>query len=198
MLGAIYTSQSGMAAFETGLTIIGNNVSNLNTPGYKATEPIFSDVEVQTQTGAMIGSEGSPTDGAGVTVKDSDASFAQGQFQQTGNPLDAGVNGQGFFIVQQNGSYVYTRDGQFQIDSSGDLLVGQPSILLQQVKDDEIGSIQLAVVGHFSKNIRWIFKHRRTLFFYYGQRSNLHRQMQRHGLQIREPSGGIDPAKGDL
>ncbi len=122
MLGALYTAQSGMTAFETGLTIIGNNVSNLNTPGYKATEPIFSDVEVQTRAGAMLGSEGSPTDGAGVTVKDSDASFAQGQFQQTGNPLDAGVNGEGFFVVDQNGAYVYTRDGQFQIDSNGDLV----------------------------------------------------------------------------
>ena len=122
MLGALYTSQSGMTAFETGLTIIGNNVSNLNTPGYKATEPIFSDVEVQTQTGATIGSQGSPTEGAGVTVKDSDASFAQGQFQQTGNPLDAGVNGLGFFIIQRNGADIYTRDGQFQIDSSGDLV----------------------------------------------------------------------------
>jgi flagellar hook protein FlgE len=122
MLGALYTAQSGMTAFETGLTIIGNNVSNLNTPGYKATEPIFSDVEVQTRAGAMLGSEGSPTHGAGVTVKDSDASFAQGQFQQTGNPLDAGVNGEGFFVVDQNGAYVYTRDGQFQIDSNGDLV----------------------------------------------------------------------------
>lgn len=122
MLGALYTAQSGMTAFETGLTIIGNNVSNLNTPGYKATEPIFSDVEVQTQEGAILGSEGSPTEGAGVTVQDSDASFAQGQFQQTGNPLDAGINGEGFFVVDQNGSYVYTRDGQFQVDSNGDLV----------------------------------------------------------------------------
>ena len=70
----------------------------------------------------MLGSEGAPTQGAGVTVQGGDANFAQGQFQQTSNPLDAGINGEGFFVVQQNGTTLYTRDGQFQIDSNGDLV----------------------------------------------------------------------------
>jgi flagellar hook protein FlgE len=122
MLGAIYTSLSGMSAFETGLSIIGNNVSNLNTPGFKVTEPVFSDVEVQTQTGAMVGSEGSQSEGAGVTVEGDDVSFAQGQFQQMNNPLDAAINGEGFFVIQQNGTYLYTRNGEFQVNSSGDLV----------------------------------------------------------------------------
>jgi flagellar hook protein FlgE len=122
MLGAIYISESAMSAFESGLTIISNNVANLNTAGYKGTEPIFADVEAQTESGALVGSEGEPTSGAGVTVQGDDASFAQGQFQQTNNPLDAGIDGEGFFIVQQNGSDFYTRDGQFQIDSNGNLV----------------------------------------------------------------------------
>jgi flagellar hook protein FlgE len=122
MLGAIYTSESAMSAFETGVTLISNNVANLNTAGYKGTEPIFADVEAQTESGALPGSEGAPTQGAGVTVQGDDASFAQGQFQGTNNPLDAGIDGQGFFVVQKNGATLYTRDGQFQIDSDGNLV----------------------------------------------------------------------------
>ena len=122
MLTAIYTSMSGMTAFETGLTLIGNNVANLNTPGFKGTEPVFSDVAAQQDAGALPGSPGSPSPGGGVTVNSQNASFAQGQLEQTGNPLDAGIQGEGFFVLQQNGSYQYTRAGQFQIDSNGDLV----------------------------------------------------------------------------
>jgi flagellar hook protein FlgE len=122
MLTAIYNALSGMSAFETGLTMVGNNVANLNTPGFKVTEPMFSDVEAETQTGATVGSEGSPTQGSGVTLRQNDQSFAQGQLSTTNNPLDAAISGEGFFVVQQNGAYQYTRDGQFQIDSNGYLV----------------------------------------------------------------------------
>jgi flagellar hook protein FlgE len=122
MLTAIYTSQAGMTAFENGLTVIGNNVANLNTPGYKGTEPLFQDVQADDHTGATIGSNGEPTQGGGVTLQDHNVSFAQGQLQQTGNPLDAAIQGEGFFIVQRNGQSLYTRDGQFSLNSDGDLV----------------------------------------------------------------------------
>jgi len=123
MLNAIYTGLSGMMAYEQGLTIIGNNVANLNTAGYKMTEPLFTSVETETGTGALVGSAGSQTSGAGVQVSDSRVSFSQGQDQATGNPLDAAVNGLGFFVLQsEDGGYLYTRAGQFQFDQDGDLV----------------------------------------------------------------------------
>lgn len=122
MLNAIYTALSGMMAYEQGLTVLGNNVANLDTSGFKATEPLFTSVEQETSTGAIDGSEGSQTTGGGVTLSDSRLSFAQGQDETTGNPLDAAINGLGFFVIQGANGYLYTRAGQFQFDQNGNLV----------------------------------------------------------------------------
>ncbi|HWW21061.1 MAG TPA: flagellar basal-body rod protein FlgF [Steroidobacteraceae bacterium] len=122
ILNAVYTGMSGMLAYQQGLTIIGNNVANLDTSGFKSTEPLFEDLEFQTGTGGFAGSPGTPTIGGGVSVDDTHVSFAQGNEQATGDPLDAAVNGLGFFVVQRNGSDYYTRAGQFQFDQDGDLV----------------------------------------------------------------------------
>lgn len=123
MLSAIYTALSGMTAYEQGLNVIGNNVANLDTVGYKMTEPLFTSVAPDTESGAMLGSPGSQSGGGGVALNQSRVSFAEGQDQSTGNPLDAAVNGLGFFTVQDgNGGYLYTRAGQFQFDQNGNLV----------------------------------------------------------------------------
>ena len=123
MLSAIYTALSGMTAYEQGLNVIGNNVANLDTVGYKMTEPMFTSVAPDTESGAMLGSPGSQSGGDGVALNESRVSFAEGQDQSTGNPLDAAVNGLGFFVVQDgNGGYLYTRAGQFQFDQNGNLV----------------------------------------------------------------------------
>lgn len=123
MLSAIYTALSGMTAYEQGLNVIGNNVANLDTVGYKMTEPMFTSVAPDTESGAMLGSPGSQSGGDGVALNQSRVSFAEGQDQSTGNPLDAAVNGLGFFVVQDgNGGYLYTRAGQFQFDQNGNLV----------------------------------------------------------------------------
>jgi flagellar hook protein FlgE len=108
-----------MEAYQQGLEIIGNNVANLNTAGFKVTEPLFDDLEMQTGTGGFPDNPGTPTTGGGVTVDDTHVSFSQGDEQATGDPLDAAVNGLGFFVVQLNGGTYYTRAGQFQFDQNG-------------------------------------------------------------------------------
>jgi flagellar hook protein FlgE len=122
VLSAVYTGMSGMEAYQQGLEVIGNNVANLNTTGFKFTEPLFEDVATDTGTGGFTGSPGTPTDGGGVTVDDTHVSFSQGDEEPTGDPLDAAVNGLGFFVVNLNGSTYYTRSGTFQFDSSGNLV----------------------------------------------------------------------------
>jgi flagellar hook protein FlgE len=113
---------SGMEAYQQGLAVIGNNTANLNTAGFKFTEPVFEDVATQPGTGGFPGSPGRPTTGGGVQIDDSHVSFSQGNEQATGNPLDAAINGLGFFMVDLNGSTYYTRSGAFQFDSNGDLV----------------------------------------------------------------------------
>lgn len=122
MLGAIYTGLSGMNSYSRGLDVISNNVANLNTPGFKVAVPRFSDMVFRLTGGAVTGSAGTPARGAGVNVDPSQLSFRQGELRDTGNSLDVAVDGNGFFIVEQDGRRLYTRAGQFEFDSDGFLV----------------------------------------------------------------------------
>jgi flagellar hook protein FlgE len=120
-LGAIYIAQSGMTAYSAGLDVISNNVANLNSPGFKAAIAQFSDM-VENGGGTLIGSAGTDTQGAGVTESSQDLDFSAGVLQSSSVPLDAAIDGNGFFVLQQNGQQLYTRDGQFEFNAQGDLV----------------------------------------------------------------------------
>lgn len=122
VLSAIYTGMSGMEAYQQGLQVIGNNVANLNTAGFKFTEPLFDDISTKTGTGGFADDPGTATTGGGVSVDTSHVSFSQGDEEATGDPLDAAVNGLGFFVLNLNGTTYYTRAGAFQFDQSGNLV----------------------------------------------------------------------------
>src|SRR5882724_7305200 len=115
MLNAIYTSLSGMRAFRTGLDLISNNVANMNTPGFKLSDPLFRELIQQSAGGGLNGSS-SEARGAGVHADQAGISFLQGDLRDTGNPLDAAVDGSGFFVLDLNGQRIYTRAGQFEFD----------------------------------------------------------------------------------
>jgi flagellar hook protein FlgE len=122
MVGAIFTSLSGMNAYTKGLDVISNNVSNMNTPGFKLSEPLFRDLVYQ--FGGTLGNGQSSSDptGAGVQARQSSLSMQQGQLRATGNNLDAALSGSGFFVVDQNGQRQYTRAGQFEFNKDGILV----------------------------------------------------------------------------
>jgi flagellar hook protein FlgE len=122
VLTSLYAGMSGMEAYQQGLAVIGNNTANLNTAGFKFTEPVFEDVATDSGTSGFPGSPGTPTTGGGVQIDSTHVSFSQGNEESTGDPLDAAINGLGFFMVDLNGSTYYTRSGAFQLDSSGDLV----------------------------------------------------------------------------
>jgi len=96
MLDAIYIGQSGMAAYSKGLNVISNNVANLNTAGFKVGTPLFTDELFRNDTGAVPGSEGNTSNGAGVSVDTQHISFAAGQTRSTGNPLTAALDATAF------------------------------------------------------------------------------------------------------
>ncbi len=122
MLGAIYISLAGMTSYSKGLDVISNNVANLNTPGFKSATPLFSDLINQHGGDAIARGTDVPPSGAGVTVDDSDFSFKQGELRDTGNPLDAAVDGNGFFVLEKDGQFTYTRAGQLEFDKDGYLV----------------------------------------------------------------------------
>jgi flagellar hook protein FlgE len=104
------------------LAVIGNNVANLNTPGFKGGDPLFSNLVYRSANGALASVGGTGHQGAGVEVDTDRVSFRQGDLNDSGNPLDAAIDGSGFFVLDQGGRLVYTRAGQFEIDDDGYLI----------------------------------------------------------------------------
>jgi flagellar hook protein FlgE len=113
---AFSTALSGLSASSTAINVVGNDLANLNTTGYKSSELAFSDLMSQT-----LGGSGSQI-GMGVGQVSAYAKYTQGSLQNTGSPTDVAMQGNGFFVVKDsNNQQLYTRDGQFQVNSSGQL-----------------------------------------------------------------------------
>jgi flagellar hook protein FlgE len=112
---------TGLEADSTALNTVANDLSNMNTTGFKAQSTNFSDLFYQ-----QIGSTGSGDPiqvGAGAKVASNEISFTQGSINSTGNSTDVALNGTGFFVVGNGaGGYEYTRAGNFSLDSNGALV----------------------------------------------------------------------------
>ncbi len=108
------TGLSGLNVSAKNLDVIGNNVANANTVGFKGSRPLFADVYASSLTGA-----GSSQIGIGTKVSKIQQEFTQGNVSVTNNPLDVAINGGGFFRLVNNGATSYSRNGQFHIDDSG-------------------------------------------------------------------------------
>ncbi|MBI3431895.1 MAG: flagellar hook protein FlgE [Hydrogenophilales bacterium] len=105
---------SGLNAASQNLDVIGNNVSNASTVGFKQSQAQFADVYANSLTGA-----GGSQVGIGVKVSQVSQQFTQGNITSTNNPLDIAINGGGFFRMDSNGTIAYQRNGQFQLDKNG-------------------------------------------------------------------------------
>jgi flagellar hook protein FlgE len=110
---SINTAASGLTAAQTGLDTTSNDLSNASTNGFKSQTELFADVYAANE---------SDVPGIGVQSAGIDSNFSQGSQVATGNDLDALVQGSGFFIVNNGGEQQYTRDGAFQLNSTGDLV----------------------------------------------------------------------------
>lgn len=120
---SIYTSLTGLRSFSTGLNVISDNVANLNTPGFKANEILFDDLGPRDPfSGPTPGSFDSTVVGSGVRASGTTRNFGQGDFESTGNATDMAVDGNGMFVLSQNGEQFFTRAAQFTFDGSGFLL----------------------------------------------------------------------------
>lgn len=104
---------SGLNAASKSLDVIGNNVANTTTVGYKQSRAEFSDVYAASLSGAGSSNIGLGTQVAAVTQQ-----FTQGNITASNNPMDVAINGRGFFRMSQGGSISYTRNGQFQMDKN--------------------------------------------------------------------------------
>ena len=130
MMRSMFAGVSGLKTHQAKMDVIGNNIANVNTVGYKAQTVSFQEVFSQTLKGA-----GSPQGGTGgtnpqqvglgVNVASMDVNHTQGSTQRTDNPTDVMIDGDGFFAVSNDPNYqnrFYTRAGNFSLDKSGNLV----------------------------------------------------------------------------
>ena len=118
MIGSLFAGISGLNANSTAMTVIGDNIANVNTTAFKANRSSFANVLSQSLGGSMGGDIG-----RGVEFWGTSPLWTQGSLENTGSPTDLAISGKGFFIVQDNsGTNFYTRAGQFHFDEAGDMV----------------------------------------------------------------------------
>jgi len=140
MISALWTAATGMNAQQTNIDVISNNLANVNTSGFKKSKINFADLIYtnmrQPGTPNAQGAE-IPTGteiGHGVKVNSTQKLFSQGNIVNTNNDLDMAVEGEGFFRVERpDGSFAYTKDGSFKLDSNGQVVTSDGYRLSPQV-----------------------------------------------------------------
>lgn len=148
MLRSMYSGVSGMRGFQTKLDVIGNNIANVNTAGFKAGRVMFKDIMSQTVSGTtapVAGTSGGANAkqiGLGSSIGSIDTLHTPGSAMTTNNPLDLRIDGDGFFLVKltedQEQPYL-TRAGDFHLDSARQLVTSDGFFVV----DSEGGTITL-------------------------------------------------------
>ena len=140
MVRSLYTAATGMMAQQMQIDVVSNNISNVNTIGYKKQRAEFADLFYQTMEYAGTSTSTttqSPTGinvGLGVRPTAVTKIFTQGNFKETGNNLDIAIQGDGFFQVQlPDGRIAYTRDGAFKLDSEGNIVTSDGYKLIPNI-----------------------------------------------------------------
>ena len=140
MLRALYTAATGMQAQQINIDTIANNIANVNTTGFKQSRAEFQDLLYQNIRAAGTASSASTTYpvglqlGLGTRPVATGRIYSQGDFQQTGNPLDLVIQGQGFFQVRTpSGETAYTRDGTFHLNAQGAIVTADGNVLEPQM-----------------------------------------------------------------
>ncbi len=158
MQQALWIAKTGLDAQQTRMTVISNNLANVNTTGFKQDRAVFEDLLYQTirQPGAQSSTSTQLPSGlmlgTGVRTVATEKMHTQGNVISTGNALDIAIQGRGFFqVLKPEGEIAYTRDGTFQVDSTGQVVMSngyplEPSITIP----DQAVSITVGTDGTVS------------------------------------------------
>ncbi|MCP3989774.1 MAG: flagellar hook protein FlgE [Actinomycetia bacterium] len=127
MIRTMYSAVSGLRSHQLMMDVVGNNIANVNTHGYKRNQVIFKDVLSQLVSGAAaptetLGGTNPAQVGLGVMMSGTAQNFGQGFLQVTNRELDIAIQGDGFFIVDEGGDDLYSRAGALFLDADGRLV----------------------------------------------------------------------------
>jgi len=136
MSSSLFSAVSGLRSNQEWLDVIGNNIANSNTPGFKASQVVFQDILSQTISagsapGTNLGGINPIQIGLGVALGSITPSFLQGSIQTTNRATDMAIQGDGFFVVANGNDRLYTRAGAFTLDATGDLVEGSTGYKVQ-------------------------------------------------------------------
>jgi flagellar basal-body rod protein FlgG len=160
---SLWIAKTGLEAQQTKMSVVSNNLANVNTTGFKRSNAIFQDLlyqnvrqaggqssqNTQLPSGLMLGT--------GTRVVATEKQYTQGNIVQSSNPLDVAIQGRGFFqVLMPDGTVAYTRDGSFQMDAQGQLVTSagyqvQPAITIpsgaQGITIGNDGTVSVSVAG---------------------------------------------------
>ncbi|MDX1763887.1 MAG: flagellar hook protein FlgE [bacterium] len=135
ILGSLYSGVSGLSVNGNALSIIGDNIANVNTIGYKTSRASFSDVIAASLSGVSNSQVGQ-----GTRLTSIDVQFTQGSFLNTTSPTDLSIDGKGFFVMRDDNGISYSRAGNFKFDKDG-FLVNPNGIVVQGYSVDSNGNV---------------------------------------------------------
>jgi len=153
MLRSMFAAVTGLRSHQAFMDVVGNNIANVNTTGYKSSNVLFEDLLSQqlTGAGAPTGASGGTNPaqvGLGVRLTGVSINFAQGATQLTGRSTDFAIQGDGFFAVDSGGQTAYTRNGSFSLDGNGNLVTADGAFV-EGWEADQNGKVTTnASVGH--------------------------------------------------
>lgn len=157
---AMYSGVAGLKTHQTRMDVIGNNIANVNTVGYKAQAALFSELLYQNSSNASgpnantgIGGVNPKQVGLGVKMASINTNITlPGSAETTNNPFDIRITGDAFFIVNNGRDNMFTRDGSFKVDAAGNLVMSsngykvmgwQPDPETGAIKPDTVSALQI-------------------------------------------------------
>ncbi len=148
MMRSLYSGVSGLQNHQTRMDVIGNNISNVNTNGFKRGRVNFQDMISQQMSGAAkptdeLGGVNPKEVGLGMTIATIDNIFTQGNLQSTGVSTDLAIQGNGFFLLKSGEESFYTRNGSFGLDRDGTLVNPANGMRVQGWMADEVNGQML-------------------------------------------------------
>ena len=158
MMRSLFSGVSGLQNHQTRMDVIGNNLANINTTGFKRNRVNFQDIFYQQLQGAArptetLGGVNPKEVGLGMSVASIDTIHIQGAFQTTGVQTDLAINGTGFFILNDRGTNLYTRAGAFGLDREGTLVNPANGMKVQGWMAEDIDGFQFLDVSRDIEDI---------------------------------------------
>ncbi len=137
MMRSMFSGVSGLKGHQTRMDVVGNNIANVNTTGFKASRVTFADMISQNLSGAAapngtLGGVNPKQIGLGMSVASTDLIYTNGSVQQTGKNTDVAISrGNGLFVVSKGDQKYYTRNGAFEFDAQGNLTIPSTGLYVQ-------------------------------------------------------------------